>query len=236
MNIYLIYLPLSRNREFINMRIHWKRLIWVIFICLYSGLFFYNFLYPFNNWLIAYIYTMIFIIWLGVEYYERHLFFQTGFLPIALYSWPLRSLFALFFYSSFIIGISTIAWWHKNQIGLYPFIQIIGFALLIFSIFLRRQSFKGKKVTEENISQFYLSTLLLVSSIALGYGSKFLILYVIIIGFPLIYLQRRYEYKQFKNFEDFVRSRQKNDKIKTKDHANLWEKYIDKQLKKRQKK
>ncbi|TET63564.1 MAG: hypothetical protein E3J47_01640 [Candidatus Stahlbacteria bacterium] len=179
---------------------------------------------------------MIFIIWLGVEYYERHLFFQTGFLPIALYNWPLRSLFALFFYSSFIIGISTIAWWHKNQIGLYPFIQIIGFALLIFSIFLRRQSFKGKKVTEENISQFYLSTLLLVSSIALGYGSKFLILYVIIIGFPLIYLQRRYEYKQFKNFEDFVRSRQKNDKIKAKDHANLWEKYIDKQLKKKQKK
>ena len=179
---------------------------------------------------------MILIIWLGVEYYEKRLFFQTGFLPIALYSWPLRSLFALFFYSSFIIGISTIAWWHKNQIGLYPFIQIIGFALLIFSIFLRRQSFKGKKVTEENISQFYLSTLLLVSSIALGYGSKFLILYVIIIGFPLIYLQRRYEYKQFKNFEDFVRSRQKNDKIKAKDHANLWEKYIDKQLKKRQKK
>jgi len=218
------------------MGINWKRLIWVIFIYLYSGLFFYNFLSPYNNWFISYIYTMILIVWLGVEYYEKHFFFQTGFLPIDLYNWPLRALFALFFYSSFIIGNTTIVWWQKNQTGLYPFVPIIGFVLLVISIYLRRQTLAEKIITAENISRFYISIMLLAGSVALGYGSKFLILYVVIIGFPLIFLQKGFEHRQFKKFEDFMRSKQKLAKIEEKDYADLWHKYIEKQLKKRVKK
>jgi hypothetical protein len=218
------------------MHIHWKRLIWVIFICLYTSLFFYNFHSPYNNWFISYIYTMVFIVWLGVEYYERRLFFQSGFVPAVLYSWPLRTLFALFFYSSFVIGNATIVWWQKNQTGLYPFIQIIGLALLAVSIYLRRQFFRKKIITDADITRFYLSVAVLICSIALGYGSVFLIVYVIVIGLPLIYLQRGFEIRQYKRFQNFAFSKQKIDKVGVKEYNNLWHRFIEKQLKKRGKK
>ncbi len=220
----------------IKMRIHWKRLIWVIFICLYSGLFFYNFFNPFGNWFLAYIYTILLVVWLGVEYYEQRLFFQTGFVPIELYSWPLRALFALFFYSSFIIGVSTIVWWHKNQIGFYPFIQITGLMLLIFSIFIRRRTISKGMIKNENISQFYLSITILMCSVALGYGSKFSIAYVVIIGAPLILLEKRLEQMQFKRFENYLHSKKTVETLEEKDYIHLWHQYFDKQLKKKKKK
>lgn len=215
------------------MRINWKRLIWIIFIYLYSGLFFYNFLSPYNNWHISYIYTMILIIWLGVEYYEKHLFFQSGLLRY--HHWLLRTLFALFFYSSFIIGLATIVWWPNNRIGFYPFIQIIGVALLIYSIILRRQVFVKKVITEGNISDFYLSLFFLTVSIALAYGSIFLVPYVIIIGYSLILMQKRYEKQHFKYFEEFIHRTEKSDKIKAKRYVGLWDKYME-ELEKNQKK
>ncbi len=215
------------------MNINWKRFLWVIFIYIYLGLFFYNFLRPYNNWLVYYIYTMLLIVWLGTEYYQRQLFFQTGFVPIDLYSWPLRALFALFFYSSFIIGISTIAWWHKNQIGLYPFIQIIGIVLLISSVLLRRESTSEKRVTRTTITHFYWSIILLGSSLAFGYGSRFSVAFVIIIGIPLIILQKRFEHEELKNFETFVISRQNTAKSEEKDYHNLWRQYVERQLKKK---
>jgi len=217
------------------MRIHWKRFIWVIFICLYTALFFYNCLRPYNNWFVSYIYTMILIVWLSVEYYEKHLFFQSPFIPLDLHNTVLRVLFALFFYSSFVIGIATIVWWPKYKVGLYPLIHIIGVAALIYSVYLRRAIFSRKLGTTAEISRFYISVALFIASLAFGYGSYFLLLYVIIIGFPLVFLQYIFEKRQLIEFERFVHSKQKSNKIEAKDYENLWQKYLTRKIKKKAK-
>jgi hypothetical protein len=213
------------------MSINWKRLVWVIFIYLYTGLFFYNCLRSFNHWPVSYIYTMSLIIWLGVEYYHRHLFFQSGFLPFEFYKWPLRAAFALFFYSTFIIGIATTIWWTKNQIGLYPFIQICGILLLIGSIYVRWKTIRAKSITTTVIRQFYVSITLLIGSLVLGYSSVFLILYTIIIGCPLVYFQYTSEVNILR---DFFQT-QNITKIESKQHEALWRKYLEKKLKKKHK-
>lgn len=219
------------NKVFLN----WKRLLWVCIISLYLGLFFYNFYSPFHNWFISYIYTMFLVIWLGVEYYRQHLFFQTGFVPIELFSWPLRTLFALFFYSSFVIGVSTIVWWQNNQIGLYPFIHLIGLALLFYSIFMRWKIENKEMIEKKDISQFYLSVVLLISSIALGYGSKFSIAYVVVIGLPLVLLQKRFEHIQFKHFVKYAHDTGTPAPLKTKEYTRLWHQYFEKRIKKKKK-
>lgn len=236
MNIY------STSSSVVDMKsqINYKRLAWLIFIILYTGLFFYNCLTPYNNWFIPYVYTIIMILWLGKEYYFKNLFFQSGFLPIELSSFLLRGLFALFFYSAFIIGISTVVWWHKTQIGLYPVLNLFGVGLLIASIVIREKTFKEEVVTLKGISNFYLSIILLVISLALGYGSYFLVGYVIIIGFPLIFLQQHYEKNLFQEFENFVNSYKHDDnnkkkKINQEDYLHLWERYLEKKLKTRKK-
>jgi len=147
---------------------------------------------------------MVLVIWLCLEYYERHVFFQSGFAPLVLYNWLLRSAFALFFYSSFIIGISTTVWWHKNQIPLYPIVHAIGFIMLVASIVLRRRTTSAKTLTKKGIAQFYMSVILLISSLALGYGSVFLVFYVVIIGCPLALLLRNHEYKLLSAIEACV--------------------------------
>jgi hypothetical protein len=220
------------NQMSILKQISWRRLIWVVFLILYLSLFFFNFLSPEKNWHVAYVYTMFFVIWLCVEYYERHLFFQTGLL--GSYSWPLRVLFALFFYSSFIIGLVTIVWWDSNRIGLYPFLQILGVLLLLYSIYMRRKAFMSTVITEKYITTFYYSLYFLTMSIAFAYGSLFLIPYVLIIGFPLIALQTRYEKKHFGYFREYVNKALNIDTIKAKRYRDLWNKYSD-HLQKKQK-
>ena len=186
------------------MRINWKRLLWVIFIACYTTLFFFNFFKPFDNWLFVYFFTMLLVFWLCTEYYQRHLFFQSGLL--FHYHWVIRALFALFFYSSFIIGLSTTIWWQSNKIGLYPFINIIGIFLLGISIYLRWKFYQQKTFIKENTGNFYRTLYILVVSLALGFGSLFLVGYVIIIGFPLIFLQSVYEKRNFQQFEPMIRA------------------------------
>jgi hypothetical protein len=178
---------------------------------------------------------MLLVLWLGIEYYRQHLFFQTGFVPIELFSWPLRTLFALFFYSSFVIGVSTIVWWQKNQTGLYPFVQIIGLVLLLYSIFMRWKIVNKEMIEKKDISQFYLSIVLLISSIALGYGSKFSIAYVIVIGLPLVLLLKRFEHIQFQHFENYVHGTGAPAPLKMKEYARLWHQYFEKRIKKKKK-
>lgn len=213
-----------------RMRVHWHRLIWVIFICAYSALFFYNLLSPFSNWHIPYAYTMVLVVWLCFEYYEKRLFFQTGFAPLPAYSWLFRAAFALFFYSSFVIGISTIVWWHNKQIPLYPVVHIIGFIALIASVILRRRMLHNKNVTKKTISQFYVSILLLIASLALGYGSMFLVAYVLVIGCPIVLLMRHHEYGLLAKIDTFAQTHKK------KNREELWQLYIEGQQKKQTKK
>jgi hypothetical protein len=179
-----------------KMHINFKRLIWNIFVLLYSGLFFYNCLSPYKNWLFSYLYTMFLILWLCKEYYQKNLFFQPNYFPDEMHNYLLRGLFALFFYSSFVFGIITIVWWHNYQILNLPVFPIIGIVLLVYGIVLRERSFRMNKRDKQTISQFYFSIIIVIFSMALGYNSYFLLIYDIIVGLPLIYLQSQYYTKK----------------------------------------
>jgi hypothetical protein len=217
------------------MKINWKRLAWVIFVCLYAALFFFNCFRPFDNWLMAYLYTMILIVWLAYEYYNRHLFFQSGFIPDALYLWPARALIALFFYSALVIGVATIIWWPRNQIGLYPIINLFGLLLLGYSIYLRLRAFQTKRANQASVRLFYLSVAALFASLAFGYGSLFLLVYVIIIGLPLVYWSYDIERRVLVDFTTYV-DKQSNVDAKQRDYTKLWAKYTEKKVKKSSKK
>lgn len=207
------------------MKINWKRIAWVVFVVLYAGLFFYNCFRPFNNWFIPYVFTMILVVWLAYEYYNKNLFFQSGIIPDTLYFWLSRALFALFFYSSFVIGIATIIWWPKNQIGIYPFVNILGVLVLILSVYLRQITFRKKLSDIRRIWHFYLSICVLIFSIALGYGSFFLIAYVLIIGLPLTYWNYIHEVKAVSKFSDYVK-KQGAESLKETDYRKYWDKYL----------
>lgn len=177
-------------------QINYKRLIWIIFIILYSSLFFYNCLSPYNNWFFSYLYTMLLILWLCKEYYQKNLFFQPNFIPTEAHNYLLRGFFALFFYSSFVFGITTIVWWHQYRILNSPFLSIIGILFLGFAVYKREQSIRREKRDKKNIPRFYLSVILVVFSMVLGYDSYLLLIYAVIIGLPLIFLQAQYYNKQ----------------------------------------
>lgn len=218
-----------------KMKQNWKRLLWVLFVCLYAALFFYNCLKPFANWLIPYIFTMCLVVWLAYEYYNRNLFFQSGSIPDVLYFWLPRALFALFFYSTLVIGIATIIWWQKNQIGFYPFINIIGLGILIYSIYLRRTALKSRTTDHMAIKSFYLSVVLLIASLALGYGSIFLIAYVVFIGIPFAFWNYSIEKSTLNRFKNYVQKQIPEGTTRI-DYEKLWTKYLDRRTKKSGKK
>jgi hypothetical protein len=207
------------------MKLNWKRFAWVLFVCLYSALFFFNCLKPFSNWVVPYIYTMVLIIWLAYEYYKKNIFFQSGFIPDVLYFWLPRALFALFFYSAFVIGIATIIWWPKSQIGLYPFVNTIGLCILGLSIYRRQVAFRTNTADHTASRGFYLSVVLLIISLALGYGSQFLVVYVVVIGMPLIYWNHKHERRVLARFAEYLQ-KQGVTGSKQVDYAKLWDKYL----------
>ena len=219
-NVFSI-ITTQRNK----MKFNWKRFIWVLFVCLYSALFFYNCLKPFGNWVVPYVYTMVLIIWLAYEYYQKNIFFQSGFIPDALYFWLPRALFALFFYSALVIGIATIIWWPGNQIRLYPFINTIGVCILALSIYRRQVMSRTKTLNHGASRNFYLSVALLIASLALGYGSLFLIGYVIIIGLPLVYWNYEHERRVLASFAEYIK-KEGHSGSKQIDYAKQWEKYL----------
>ena len=213
----MICCPLSRCLQSIDMRRNWKRLLWVIFIACYTSLFFFNFFQPFDDSFFVYVYTMLLVFWLCVEYFQKHLFFQSGLL--LNYHWTIRAVFALLFYSSFIIGLSTTIWWQSNKIGLYPFINIIGIFVLGISIILRQKFYLQGNYTLESAKKFYLTLYLLLISLALGYGSLFLLGYIIVLGFPLILAQTIYEKRNFHHYESII--------ISVKTYHDLQRKYLE---------
>jgi hypothetical protein len=212
-------------------RLPWKRLIWLVLITLYAGLFFYNCLSSFRFWPITYLYTMFFIIWLDSEYYEKRLFLQSGFLPAEIYDHSRTLLFvrfisALFFYSAFILGVATVVWWPRFQISAYPFSQILGMILLVGSVYLRHRFLKRRLEKPEAILQFFPSLVLLLYSMVFGYASLLLLVYVTLVGLPVFFLQIVLERNALRSFVHFAISEQNAGKITEKNYLPLWEKFI----------
>jgi len=212
-------------------RLPWKRLVWVAVITLYAGLFFYNCLSSFRFWPVTYLYTMFFIIWLDAEYFEKRLFLQSGFIPSEIYDHSFTLLFtrfltALFFYSAFVLGIATAVWWPRFQLPAYPFSQVIGILLLAASIYFRHRFLKSRLENPDDVIRFFPSLALLVYSLAFGYASYLLLIYVTVVGLPLFYLQIMLERKTLRAYVDFAVSESNAGKITEKNCLPLWEKFI----------
>jgi hypothetical protein len=221
-------------------RFPWKRLVWLVVITAYAGLFFYNCLSSFRFWPVTYLYTMFFILWLDAEYFEKRLFLQSGFLPAEIFDHSFILLFvrfisALFFYSAFVLGIATAVWWPRFQILLYPFIQAAGVILLAGSIYLRYRFLKSRLENPEDIMRFFPSLVLLVYSLALGYASYLLLIYVTVVGLPILFLQIVLERKALRAFVNFASSEPSAGKITEKNSLPLWEKFIGAQSPRRKK-
>lgn len=212
-------------------RLPWKRLIWLVLITLYAGLFFYNCLNTFRFWPATYLFTMFFILWLDAEYYEKRLFLQSGFLPAEIYdhSRPLlfvRFVSALIFYSAFVLGVATAVWWPRFQIRAYPFSPALGILLLAGSVFLRYRFLKRRLEKPEDVMQFFPSLVLLLYSLAFGYSSFLLLVFVTLVGLPVFYIQIVLERNTLKSFVHFAISEQNAGKITEKNCLPLWEKFI----------
>lgn len=199
------------------MRINWPRFLWVLFIACYTSLFFFNFFKPFKDSFFVFIYTMLLVLWLCSEYYQRHNFFQSGLLFDC--HWAVRAVFALFFYSSFIIGVATTVWWPSNKIGFYPFVNIAGIAIFAVSVYLRRKFYLQKDYQEESVAKFYHTLYIFLVSLALGYGSLFLLIYVVVVGFPLVFLQTVYEKRHYEKYASMI--------SRAKTYFDLQQRYFD---------
>ena len=183
---------------------------------------------------------MFFILWLDAEYFEKRLFLQSGFLPAEIFDHTFILLFvrfisALFFYSAFILGIATAVWWPRFQIPLYPFSQAAGVVLLAGSIYLRYRFLKSRLENPGDIIRFFPSLVLLVYSLAFGYASYLLLVYVTVVGLPILFLQIVMERKTLRAFVNYAFPDQNAGKIAEKNCLPLWEKFIGAQSPRRKK-
>ena len=207
------------------MKIRWGRLAWVIFACLYLGVFFWNFFHNFSLRFIPTAYLYILILWLSFEFYFRQPFFQSGRLITEdpktkekydyLHFLP-RYLFALYFYSCLAWGIADFVWLRKGQIMfLGPFLNIVGIIILILSVLIRLQSDRlmfnrRHKIIKDWLygsvrHPAYSAAALLTISISFAFSSYFTLIYSLVIGLPLIYFEARLEdvFLAKKNGQDY---------------------------------
>jgi hypothetical protein len=183
---------------------------------------------------------MFFVLWLDAEYFEKRLFLQSGYLPAEVFdhSFPMlvtRFISALFFYSAFVLGIATAVWWPRFQIPLYPFIQAAGVVLLAGSIYLRYRFLKTRLENPDDILRFFPSLILLIYSLAFGYASYLLLVYVTVVGLPILYLQIVLERNMLRAFVNFASAEQNAGKMTEKNYLPLWEKFIGAQSPRRKK-
>lgn len=210
----------------------WKRLVWLVFITLYAALFFYNSLLSVSGRWLIYLYTLILILWLDTEYFERRLFFQSGLIPLEIYDHTvflmlLRTGLALCFYASFITGLSTVIWWRRFQIGLYPLTTLAAIALLAAAVILRRRFHQQPPDQPGAVFHFHHSVSLILLSLALGYDSYLALALVVAAGLPMVYLQAVQEKKVRSEFLQFTA---RNDRPKSRNHAedcSHWERFLE---------
>ncbi len=194
----------SRRAEQMVKKIRWFRLIWLVLLGVYCLIFFYNFLSPFPRWPTTYVMTMVLVLWLSVEYYQKHFFFQSGFFKFNRIAILFRSLFGLYFYAMFVVGNGAPVWWPANRVGLYPYFEIVGICMLVYAIRNRLIINRQSRIDGDLIRRFYANVAFFVIAMAIGYGSLIMIA-SLIIGLPLIYGQYRTEIAQMNQAENAAR-------------------------------
>ncbi|MEO0020478.1 MAG: methyltransferase [candidate division WOR-3 bacterium] len=192
------------------------RFIWTLLVTVYFLIFFTNFFNDAINdrALIPLIFSYIFVLWLALEYYFGSPFFQSGVVepnPI----W--RGLFAFFVYPYFAYLAADFIWWRWTQIPIpHYLLGIIGLLIFGFGAYLRLttlfsflriiQTKPGsdqvlippKRLLNLRWHRFcrhprYLATLIQLFGAALVFNSYGGLILTLVLGFPLILVQARYE-------------------------------------------
>lgn len=198
------------------------RVIWTVLVSVYSLIFFCNLFRDAlgDSGLIQCIFSAVFVVWLGIEYYFGSPFFQSGLFG---HSTLWRGLFACFVYPYIGYAAADFIWWHWTQVpvprvisgsmGLFVFVT--GTGLRLFTLFetirilqpgqpvpdssqITRPVISGKRLVRLRLQQLcrhprYLATLIQLLGIALVFRSWGALVLSLLIGFPLILIQARYE-------------------------------------------
>lgn len=107
-------------------RVRLGRLVWTVLVVFYFIVFFSNFLadgLPVGR-LLPNIFAVLFVLWLGIEYYFGAPFFQSG---IGEHSAFWRGVFAFFVYPFIGFCAADLIWWRWTQLPLAPVVAgVIG--------------------------------------------------------------------------------------------------------------
>ncbi|MEO0070765.1 MAG: hypothetical protein ABIK39_01580 [candidate division WOR-3 bacterium] len=192
------------------------RFIWTVLVTAYFLIFFTNFFsdtIP-DRLVIPLIFSYSFVLWLAVEYYFGSPFFQSGIVePSPIW----RAFFAFFVYPYLGYLGADFIWWHWTQLPVPNYISgILGLLIFGFGVYLRLATLfsflriiqikpgsdqvliPAKKFFNLKWQRFcrqprYLATLIQLIGAAFAFNSYGGLILTLIIGFPSILIQARYE-------------------------------------------
>jgi protein-S-isoprenylcysteine O-methyltransferase Ste14 len=190
--------------------IRWGRLLWTVLVVVYLINFTKNLFLDVagDKAAIPIIYFVLWLVWLGVEFYLSALFYQSS-LVTRFNGW-LKAAFALYFY-----GLQGLAGWDAfggTQINfLYPLFNIIGLliftagiAVRLWALVVYRRTKDVRKVLFTKPWQMsrhprYIGMLLIMFAVPLVFFSPWAMLATVVIGLPLWYLSIRFEERKLKD-------------------------------------
>ncbi|MBD3285270.1 hypothetical protein GF359_02560 [candidate division WOR-3 bacterium] len=198
------------------------RLAWTLFVVLFLFNFTKNLFSDVagNEAAIPIIYFVLWILWLGVEFYLEALFYQSSLVP-AFSPW-LKAAFAIYYY-----GLQGLAPWDAfggTQIRfLYPFLNILGFIVMaagiifrIWTLIIIRRSKTPREILNSRPWRItrhprYMGMLLIMFAAPLVFFSPWAMLATVIVGLPIWYLSIRYEKRILKEewgqmYEDYCKN------------------------------
>lgn len=188
-------------------KIKWGRLLWTVFVVLYLINFTRNLFSDVapGASAIPIIYFVLWLCWLGVEFYLGALFFQSS-LVTNFNPW-LKAGFALYFYA--MQGLAPWDAFGGTQIGfLYPLFNILGLLIFALGIFIRLWALVDIRRTRNpgdvlktrlwlmSSHPRYIGMLLIMFGIPLVFFSPWAMLATVMIGLPLWYLEIKHEEKK----------------------------------------
>lgn len=199
-------------------RVRFGRLVWTVLVVAYFIVFFTNFLadaLP-SGRLLANVFAVLFVLWLGVEYYFGAPFFQSG---VVEHSALWRGVFAFFVYPYIGYCAADHIWWRWTQFPVPPVTAgLLGLLVFVAGTFVRLDVLFGllriiqvrvlgkedhvtipeKKLVTVRLMRLcrhprYFGTFIQLIGVALVFGSWGGVLLSIAVGLPLILVQIRHD-------------------------------------------
>jgi len=198
------------------------RLLWTIFVVFYLINFVKNLFVDVapGQAAIPITYFVLWILWLGVEFYLGALFYQSSLVP-NFNPW-LKAGFAVFFY-----GLQGLAPWDMfggTQIRFaYPLFNVIGLLLFVLGVFIRlwslivylrakdRNKVLASRPWQMSRHPRYIGMVCIMLAVPLVFFSPWAMLATVVIGLPLWYLSLRWEQTKLKSlwgkvYEDYCKT------------------------------